>query len=61
MAAFGIDHEYVSIPDVGHDAPAILAALLAHGDFYRRALAGGVAAASAPAEVGPAPATPRSR
>ena len=36
MAALGIDHAYHEIPDVGHDAAAVLAAT--DGDFYRRAL-----------------------
>lgn len=37
----GGDHDYHEIPDVGHDAAAVLTALAAtDGDFYRRALAG---------------------
>lgn len=44
MTALGIDHGYHEIPDVGHDAAAVLAALAAtDGDFYRRALAAPVA------------------
>ena len=40
MTALGIDHRYHEIPDVGHDAAAVLAALATtDGDFYRRALA----------------------
>ena len=40
MTALGIDHGYHEIPDVGHDAAAVLAALATtDGDFYRRALA----------------------
>ena len=61
MAALGIEHEYATIPGVGHDAAAVLAALLDRGDFYRRALAGRVTAASAPPEGQAAPPTPRSR
>lgn len=39
MTALGIDHRYHEIPDVGHDAAAVLAALAAtDDDFYRRAL-----------------------
>ena len=40
MRTLGIDHGYHEIPDVGHDAAAVLAALAtSDGDFYRRALA----------------------
>ena len=45
MTALGIEHGYHEIPDVGHDAAAVLAALAkTDGDFYRRALS----AASSP-------------
>jgi enterochelin esterase-like enzyme len=40
LVELGIPHDYVEIPDVDHDAPAVLAALLDRGDFYRRALEG---------------------
>ena len=41
MTELAIAHDYREVPDVGHDARAVLTALLAtDGDFYRRALAG---------------------
>ena len=40
MTTLGIDHGYHEIPDVAHDAAALLAVLATtDGDFYRRALA----------------------
>lgn len=40
MTALGIDHGYHELPEVGHEAAAVLAALAdTDGDFYRRALA----------------------
>lgn len=49
LAALGIDHDYREVPDVGHDAVALLAALAARdGDFYRRALGAGIRGASKP-------------
>ena len=43
MTEFGIPHEYLEVPNVGHDPRAVLAALAAdEGAFYRRAL--GIAA-----------------
>lgn len=48
LGELGIPHDYVEIPDADHDTPAVLAALLERGDFYRRALAGGAAPAAAP-------------
>lgn len=39
MTALRVPHVYAEIPNVGHDAPALLEALEAHGgQFYRRAL-----------------------
>jgi len=53
MTALGIDHGYREIPDVGHDAAAVLAALAAtDGDFYRRVLAARSAQDRVPAEAG---------
>ena len=40
LAELAIPHDYVEIPDVDHDAPAVLAALLDRVDFYRKALEG---------------------
>ena len=55
MTALGIDHGYHEIPDVGHDAAAVLTALAAtDGDFYRRAFA----APAAPKRLGDAEGAP---
>ena len=55
MTTLGIDHDYHEIPDVGHDAAAVLTALAAtDGDFYRRALA----APATPKRLGESEAAP---
>jgi len=43
MEALSIEHDYVEIPGLDHEAPAVLSALLERGDFYGRALAGAAA------------------
>ena len=45
MEALSIEHDYVEIPGLDHEAPAVLSALLDRGDFYGRALAGTATAA----------------
>ncbi len=44
MEALSIEHDYLEIPGVDHEAPAVLSALLDRGDFYGRALANAGAA-----------------